>query len=119
MELIQDLIGWNRTIHPYQGTPVTFTGVYAYTTPANFAIITQHGSGDIVLANVGQSTNGGSNPSTTAIQAAIDSAANTALTSNQPSGAGGLTASTTAAQAAVEASANTAFANNQTAQYGL
>jgi len=119
MELVQDLAGWNRLANPYGGTPVQFVGVYATTTIANAGLMMQHGSGDIVVANVGQSTNGGSNPTTTGKQTAVDVAANAALTSNQVPGAGGLTAGTSATQATIIATANAALANNQTAQYGL
>lgn len=83
MELIQDLAGYNRLVNPTGGTPVQFVGVYASTTPANFALMTRHGSGDIILANVGQSTNGGASASTTASQNAGIASANAALANNQ------------------------------------
>ena len=83
MELLQDLAGYNRLLKPTGGTPVQFVGVYATTTIANAALIMQHGSGDIIVANVGQSTNGGASASTSATQAAYIAAGNTALISNQ------------------------------------
>jgi len=82
VELAYDLAGYNRKFTLSDTDVIQFVGQYTSVTTADFALLTQNNSGDIVLGITAQELNSGSTPSTVALQAAMVAYANTQLTSN-------------------------------------